>query len=249
MEDRVALREPARRAAVQLAAPALRAACRRPRRGSARGRTESAVALRPHQQVRHEARRGRSRVAPSRWRSTSRVEALPEHGGGLQRRLVGRFEPVEAGLHQALDRARDAGLRALLGVAQQLLEEERVAGGALDAALGQLRRWRRGTARPARAPPPAERAEVDRRGAGCPRPRRARPGRAGRPRSGRSSPGRRGTRPPWRRAGPDAPASAGPPSARPRRPGAAAAPGSPARPAAPRSRACPGCALALSMAS
>ena len=58
------------------------------------------------------------------------VEALPQHGRGLQRGLVTRFEPVDPGLHQAPNRARDGGVRPLLGVAQELLEEERVASGA-----------------------------------------------------------------------------------------------------------------------
>ena len=66
------------------------------------------------------------------------VEALAEHGGGLERDPVVRVEPVEPRLDEALHRARHGGSAALLlGVAEELLQEQRVAGRSLDAAFGQ----------------------------------------------------------------------------------------------------------------
>jgi len=62
---------------------------------------------------------------------------LAEHRGRLRRLLVGRVEPVDAGLHQALDRTGDGSSLALIGVTKELVEKQRVAGGTLDAAFGE----------------------------------------------------------------------------------------------------------------
>ena len=135
VEDGVARLEPARRAAVQLTASAPQEAVVDRVAYQRVGEEIAAVGLPPDQQVRHKA--VRDIAGPfQRMGEHGGVEALPQHGGGLQRGLVGRFEPVEPGLHQAPDRARDGDVRPLLGVAQELLEEERVARGAPDAALG-----------------------------------------------------------------------------------------------------------------
>ena len=203
VEDRVARLEPAARAAVQLTAAAPQEAVVDRVAYQRVGEEIAAVGLPPHQHVRHKAIRDIAGPFQGMGEHGG-VEALPQHGGGLQRGLVSRFEPVEPGLHQAPDRARDGDVRPLLGVAQELLEEERVASGAPHAALGHSgvggeerlgQRSRRGR---------IEGAEVDREeravpGLGAPSlVERVALGR------GWSSPGRRGRRRRWRRAGPDA---------------------------------------------
>ena len=90
------------------------------------------------------------------------AEALAEHRGRLQGRLVGRIELVDARLHQVLHRARDAGFRAFLGVPQQLLQEQRVAGGPLDAPRGEPIRRVEERARQRQRLLAPQRAEVDR---------------------------------------------------------------------------------------
>ena len=62
---------------------------------------------------------------------------LAEHRGRLRRLLVGRVQPVDAGLHQALDRAGDGRSLVLIGMAKQLVQKKRVAGRALDTAFGE----------------------------------------------------------------------------------------------------------------
>jgi hypothetical protein len=65
------------------------------------------------------------------------VEALAERRSRLQGIPVKRVKPIQPRLHQALHRAWYAGLLVLLGMTQQLLEEQRVAGGPVDAARGK----------------------------------------------------------------------------------------------------------------
>ena len=65
-------------------------------------------------------------------------KALAEDRGCLQRPLLGQREPIQTCQHQTPDRPRDAALGALLGMPQQLLEKQRIAGGAFDATLGEL---------------------------------------------------------------------------------------------------------------
>ena len=72
-----------------------------------------------------------------RKRSASERKALADHRGRLQRELVARTQAVHARQHQALDGGWNAAAAALLGVAQQLLEEQRVALCPLDAFRGE----------------------------------------------------------------------------------------------------------------
>ena len=65
-------------------------------------------------------------------------KALADDRGCLQRLPVGQREPIQACQHQTPDRPRDAALGALLGMPQQLLQKQRIAGGAFDATLGEL---------------------------------------------------------------------------------------------------------------
>jgi hypothetical protein len=66
-------------------------------------------------------------------------EPLAENRGGLNRRFIRRIEPIDARLHQAMHRAGHGDGLALIGVTKELIEEKRVASGALDAALGESR--------------------------------------------------------------------------------------------------------------
>src|SRR5262245_12826408 len=95
------------------------------------------VTDRSHQEMAHEV------GAVVRWSAEQmseriRGEALPEHRCGLQRLPIGWRQVVEARLDQALDRAWNTVLSTLLGVTQQLVEEQRVAGGPGNAAPGEL---------------------------------------------------------------------------------------------------------------
>ena len=65
-------------------------------------------------------------------------EALTQYRGGLKRLLVGQRQTVHARQHEALDRRRNVFVAMLLHVAQQLLEEQWIALGALDTAQGEL---------------------------------------------------------------------------------------------------------------
>ena len=64
-------------------------------------------------------------------------KALPEHGSSLQHRPIRRRQAIHARQHQSLDRTRQRLRRHLVGIEQQLFEEERVAVGALDATQRQ----------------------------------------------------------------------------------------------------------------
>ena len=199
------------------------AGCRRPRRGSARGRRDSCPRACGRTSSAPRAVAGRSRAGPAVWASTAASKRCPSTEAACSAALSAGSSRSSRACTRLRTEPGTATSAPLLGVAQELLEEERVAGGALDAALGQggVGSEERLGQRPRRGR--VERAEVDRQ-------ERAVPG-LGAPSlvervaldRGWSSPGRRGTRRRWRRAGPDARASAGPPSARPRRPGAAAA--------------------------
>ncbi len=66
-------------------------------------------------------------------------KTLAEHGRRLQRLLVRGIQPIQPCLDEALHGARhtgDAGV--VLGVTQQLLQEQRIARGAFDAPRGKL---------------------------------------------------------------------------------------------------------------
>ena len=148
-------------------------------------REQEPVAGRAHEQA---LDRGGAAVVRVVHKVAQRVqrEALPEYRGGLDGLLVERRQVVEARLDQALHRAGDGSLGRTLGVAQQLLQEQGIAGGALDAAPGEVAvrlevslGERTGLGR-------AQRPEVDgqeRTAAGA---TRARLGRADRPRCARS---------------------------------------------------------------
>ena len=66
------------------------------------------------------------------------VETLPNYRRRLKGLPVERCQPIHAREHQTLDRSRNGILASFLGVAQQLLEEERVAAGAFDAKERQV---------------------------------------------------------------------------------------------------------------
>src|SRR5262245_54249215 len=116
--------------------------------------------LRPHEKLRNET--VGSVVGPVEQLAQGLpAEALTEHRGRLQGRLVRRIEPIQSSLDEVLQRARHTRLTALLGMAQELLQEERVAGGPLDALLGEpVRRIEDGTSQRQRLLA-LERAEVD----------------------------------------------------------------------------------------
>ena len=62
----------------------------------------------------------------------AKIESLADDGGRLKGLPVARRQAVHARQNEALDRGWDHILAAFFGIAQQLLEEERIAGGALD---------------------------------------------------------------------------------------------------------------------
>src|SRR5215472_10497510 len=61
------------------------------------------------------------------------LETLANNRGRLDGLPVMRCKPICAGEYQALDRSRNGILAALLGVAQKLLEKQRIAARAVDA--------------------------------------------------------------------------------------------------------------------
>jgi hypothetical protein len=61
------------------------------------------------------------------------VKALADDRGGLQRLPVARRKPVHPRQYQAADRGWYRLASSFLGIAKQLLEEERIAFGALNA--------------------------------------------------------------------------------------------------------------------
>src|SRR5205807_9691991 len=67
----------------------------------------------------------------------AKLKALPEHGCRLQGLFVRGLEPVDSGLYQTLDRVRNGAVGVLLRIAQQLLQKQRIAGGAFQAAHGE----------------------------------------------------------------------------------------------------------------
>jgi hypothetical protein len=70
---------------------------------------------------------------------SSVCEPLAENGGGLNGRFIRRVELIDARLYEALHRAGHGDSVALIGVTKELIEEKRVASGALDAALSESR--------------------------------------------------------------------------------------------------------------
>ena len=94
--------------------------------------------LRPQEKARYQGLGGIIRPIEQVGQSRA-AEPLAENRGGLNGGLVYPGEPINARLHEALHRAGYGGGLALIGVTQQLVEKKRVAGGALDAALGESR--------------------------------------------------------------------------------------------------------------
>ncbi len=90
-----------------------------------------------------------------------RREALAEDRGGLQGSLVLGLEPVHPGQHQALDRAGDQRRGALGHVLQQLLQEQGVPCGALQALRQPVRVGPGETGRHLPRLARAQRAEID----------------------------------------------------------------------------------------
>src|SRR5579883_2587582 len=66
----------------------------------------------------------------------SQRETLADDRGGLKCTAVGSLKPIHARQNKALDGRRHGICGALLRIAQQLLQEQRVAAGALDADRG-----------------------------------------------------------------------------------------------------------------
>ena len=159
MERGLAWRVPGRGARVQLAPPRLE---QRGVGAVADQRVDEVhrLVVRP-QQAGLDQRFGTGRLGNERAPGVE-LDALAEHRGGLDRRLVDRREAVEPGQHERLDRARQRVAHRLARCPQQLLEKQRIAAGALDA----TRRQRRVGAAEVRRQPPgvgvAERAEVER---------------------------------------------------------------------------------------
>ena len=184
MQHQVAVGEPVRSASVKLTSPSLQQ--RVVDRITDQGMCEQkCFTLRPHEKLRHET--VGSVVGPVEQLAQGLpAEALTEHRGRLQGRLVRRIEPIQSSLDEVLQRARHARLTALLGMAQELLQEERVAGGPLDALLGEpVRRIEDGARQRQRLLAlAAGRGRWS--GAEPRRPGSATPGRADRPRSARS---------------------------------------------------------------
>ncbi len=135
-QHRLAIAEPFGRLAVQLATagPQQGVVNRVADQGVAE---QQVVANRPHQLALDQAAAG---VVWAGEEMAQRVEgeALAEHRGRLERLTIRRIELIHARLDQALHRARHDALHALLGMAQQLLEKQRIAGCAFDAASGEL---------------------------------------------------------------------------------------------------------------
>ena len=95
-------------------------------------REQIILALRQHQCIADEAVAGvvgRADEPPQQRQG----EPLANDGRGLERLPVARRQPVHARQHQALDGSGHSVLAAFLRAAQQLLQKQRVAGGAFDA--------------------------------------------------------------------------------------------------------------------
>jgi hypothetical protein len=58
---------------------------------------------------------------------------LPNNCAGLKGLPIAAAQPVHAGQNEALDRGGNRLFLALFGIAQELLEEKRIAGGAIYA--------------------------------------------------------------------------------------------------------------------
>lgn len=159
-QDRVALGEPSGGPVVQFAAPGAqeRAVDTVADQRVAEHERGSVGAQEPRAEQR---RRVVARVARQMAQGIQR-ETLAEDRGGLQRRPVGRGQAIDAGQHQALDAAGNLIAGEIVGVVQELHEEQRVSLGTRDAVVDQ-RHVRPGDgARQVRRLVPAERAEVQR---------------------------------------------------------------------------------------
>ena len=75
--------------------------------------------FRTHEKVRNQSAAVVARIFDQ---VTQRIEreALAEHGGRLHRLLVGRREPVEARVHQRLDRPGQARLAGFVGIEHRI---------------------------------------------------------------------------------------------------------------------------------
>ena len=88
-------------------------------------------------------------------------KALPQDRGGLKRPSVQRIQQVDARLDKRLHRARHARLRIFLRMAQELLEEERIASGAIHQPLGERLVGKGGRARQRHRVLAAQRSQID----------------------------------------------------------------------------------------
>jgi hypothetical protein len=139
-QHQISIKAPVGCAAMQLALPALEQSIVD---GVAdqRVREQEHVAARllgPHEKARYQGLGGIIRSIEQVGQSSA-AEPLAENRGGLNGGLVHRGEPIDARLHEALHRAGNGGGLALVGVSEELVEKKRVAGGPLDAALGESR--------------------------------------------------------------------------------------------------------------
>ena len=128
----IAIRVPVGGGAVQSAAPFVRErgidAVAHQRMGK-----EKLGAVRADHLIAQERRRGEIRIANERAYKLER-ESLTGDRGRLQGRLVAGIEAVHAGKHQRLNRSRYlVRLHAFARIAQELLQEQGIAFGAIDA--------------------------------------------------------------------------------------------------------------------
>src|SRR5262249_30826661 len=104
-------------------------------------REEEIVAFRQDESVADETRADVGRIADEVPQQSER-ETLADDCRGLKRVMVGSIEAVHACQNKALNRRRDGICGTFLRIAQQLLQEQRVAACTLDAgsrdALGRI---------------------------------------------------------------------------------------------------------------
>ena len=93
---------------------------------------EEIVAFRQDESIADENIADVVRIADEMAQQSER-ETLADYRRGLKRVAVGSIDPVHACQHKALDGWRDGICGSFLGIAQQLLQEQRVAASTLDA--------------------------------------------------------------------------------------------------------------------
>ena len=69
-----------------------------------------------------------------------KAEALAEDRGCLNRATILGRQQIGTGQHDALNGCREASVREVAGASEQLLQEQRIAAGTLDALIGERRR-------------------------------------------------------------------------------------------------------------